>query len=254
MAVATEYHNYQQTGTSDPHYNKGESPAIHALMDWLVVRHGGQNLGTFGIRDIRGGTDTSTHACGAAGDWRYSNPGKGRVYLLNTVMPILVNHSLELGIQMIGDYVGCRIWKADRSGDANGGWRVQTPDPTYGMGQSWAAWLHLEIHPRVWSDGRPVDAKLGVAGWPPFDPAHGQFSLYPWAAGKSVITLGAQGPLVSYMQGVFKFKLGYGIGVDGGYGNVTSNFVRWFQASHGLKADNIVGPITWAAIDKIAKT
>jgi hypothetical protein len=253
MPVATEYHNYQQTGTSDPHYNKGESPAIHSLMDWLVL-HGGQSLGTFGVRDIRGGSTVSTHADGAAGDWRYANPGRGRVDMLNTIMPTLINHSQELGVQMIGDYIGCRIWKADRANDVNHGWKIQTPSPQYGMGQSWAAWLHIEIHPRVWSDGRPVDQKLGVQGFPPFDPAHGQFSLYPWATNKPVLRLGSQGDPVKYMQGVFKTKLGYGIGVDGGYGNVTTNFVRWFQGSHGLKVDNIVGPATWAAIDKFAKT
>jgi hypothetical protein len=256
MSVATQYFNYQQAPVTDPHYGKGVSPAIVDLREYVMKQYGGINLGDYGIRPIRGGTAPSTHAFGAAWDWRYMNADQtgllGRARMLNEVMPWMISHSQELGIQMIGDYIGCRIWKADRSGDVNGGWKVQTPD-SHGMGQKWAGWLHIEVNPRVWADGRTIEEKLGVQGWPPFAPEQGLFSLYPWNTAKPAIRLGAQGDLVRYMQGVMKFKLGYGITVDGGFGNVTLNFVRWYQGSKGLTVDGVVGAKTWAALDADAK-
>jgi hypothetical protein len=252
MTVATEYFNYQQASTSDPHYAKGPAPAMVDIKEYILKRHGGMDLGLYGIRNIIGGTSKSTHSFGAAWDWRYENPGIGRARMLNEVMPWLINNSQELGIQFIGDYRGCRIWKANRSGDVNGGWKIQPVSSQ--MGQSWALWLHIEIHPRVWADGRTIEEKLGIGGFPPFNPAQGQFSLYPWAPNKPVLKLGAQGDPVAYMQGVMKHKLGWGITVDGQFGNITLSFVRWFQGTRGLTIDGIVGKQTWAAIDAAAKT
>ena len=48
-------------------------------------------------------------------------------------------------------------------------------------------------------------------------------------------------------------KLGYNLGicgVDGDFGSMTQEAVLKFQKAYGLKADGIVGPDTWAAIDK----
>ena len=41
--------------------------------------------------------------------------------------PVLYRNSHELHIQAIHDYVGCRVWRAHRSHDANGGWKRQRP-------------------------------------------------------------------------------------------------------------------------------
>jgi hypothetical protein len=252
MTIATEYFNYQKAGTSSPLYAKGEAPGLRSVRQHVMTRYGGINLGSFGVRPIRSSdTVLSTHAYGAAWDWRYVNADGtgllGRAKLLNIVLPFLINNSQELGIQMIGDYIGCRIWKADRSGDVNKGWKTQTPDG-HGMGQPWAGWLHIELHPREWADGATVESKLGVQGFPPFNPAQGQLSLYPWAANKPTLRIGSTGDTVRYFQGGAR-KLGYGISVDGSYGNQSAMVARDFQAKNGLAADGIVGPLTWAKFD-----
>lgn len=248
MTVATAYFNYQRAGTGHPLYNKGEAPAIESLQQYMLKTWGGQDLGSFGVRSVIGGSSISTHAFGAAWDWRYENPGMGRALMLNQALPFLIDYSKELGIQYIGDYVGCRIWKADRSGDVNGGWKIQPVSSQ--MGQSWARWLHIEVHPDEWADGTSVEDKIGIGGaapFPPFIPEYGQFSLWPLAV-KPTIKQGAVGDPVRYLQGVLR-KCGFGIGIDGQFGAITTNFVRFYQGIYGLTADGIVGPKTWAKVD-----
>lgn len=256
MTVMTKFYDYQAAGTSSPYYNKGEAPAIQSLQDYILPRYGGQDLGSFGIRNVRGGTSISTHASGAAWDWRYEGPGPGRPVLLNEIIPYLLNSSAELGIQAIHDYVGGRIWRSDRPGTVND--QAWVPQTIRGdMGASWAKWIHIEIHPDNWQDGRPVPEKLGLVGgpieFPPFIPEWGLFSLYPYATNKSTIQIGAKGDLVKYLQGVLRHKLNYAIGIDGDFGATTKNFVIWFQNTNGLLGDGIVGPKTWAKIDALAK-
>jgi hypothetical protein len=254
MTVATAYFNYQRAGTSNPLYAKGEAPAIETLQQYMLKRWSGQDLGSYGIRPVVGGKSLSTHSFGAAWDWRYENPGIGRAQMLNQVMPFLIDYSKELGIQYIGDYVGCRIWKADRSGDVNGGWKIQPVSSQ--MGQSWARWLHIEVHPDEWADGAPVEDKIGIGSSlpvpvPPFVPEYGQFSLWPLNPAKPTLRVGSVGDPVRYLQGVLR-KGGFGISIDGQFGDITTNFVRFYQGICGLLADGIVGPKTWAFVDQDA--
>lgn len=89
---------------------------------------------------------------------------------------------------------------------------------------------------------------------PIFDPANGQFSLYPLDPGKATLYLKDppfQSDLVAYLQGVIK-KAGYQVTVDGGFGPKTNEAVLWFQRSWGLEADGRVGPKTWAQVDAVA--
>jgi len=92
---------------------------------------------------------------------------------------------------------------------------------------------------------------------PVFDPNNGLFSLYPLNPNKATIKLQTpqlHSDLVAYCQGVLRCKLFYHVVADGWFGPSTENFVKWFQASHGLTADGIVGPHTWATLDSIALT
>lgn len=259
MTIFKQYYNYQTAGTQHASYGKGAWPATKQLRDYVTKRYGGMDLGIYGIRPVRGGSVPSTHASGAAWDWRYENPGPGRVVAVNDVMPFLVDHSGELGIQMIMDYKGGRVWKSDRAGEEwDQRWMPQKSSST-GMGQEWAGWLHIELHPSVLTDIRSIEEKLGVGGdtpiFPPFNPEAGQFSLFPLVPfgtePKVAIKIGARGDVVRYLQGALK-KGGFAIPVDGNFGEITDQFVRFFQHLAGLTADGVVGPKTWAAVDAAA--
>lgn len=60
---------------------------------------------------------------------------------------------------------------------------------------------------------------------------------------------GDTGPEVLYLQTLLS-DVGTPIKGDGIFGPATAAAVRVFQASHGLKTDCIVGPETWAALEK----
>jgi lysozyme len=86
----------------------------------------------------------------------------------------------------------------------------------------------------------------------PYDPNHHLFGLWPIAR-KANVLVGSSGPAVTYLQDVFVHQLGYTMTVDGIFGTETDRFVRWFQATHGLMRDGLVGPYTWAEVDKEAQ-
>lgn len=58
---------------------------------------------------------------------------------------------------------------------------------------------------------------------------------------------GSQGAHVETVQSQLKAR-GWTISVDGSFGPGTEKVVRTFQQNKGLKADGVVGPVTWAAI------
>jgi len=83
-------------------------------------------------------------------------------------------------VQQIHDYVGCRIWKAKRAGDANGGRKTQPEGQQ--MGKPWALWLHIEAGEWGWSDGRQVVERLGLGGHVTVDfERDGGWGLWPFA-------------------------------------------------------------------------
>ncbi len=71
---------------------------------------------------------------------------------------------------------------------------------------------------------------------------------------RDTIRRGAKGPTVVEAQGLI-LQAGYGLprhGADGSFGAETEAAVKAFQQAHGLMADGIVGPKTWAALDLAA--
>jgi peptidoglycan hydrolase-like protein with peptidoglycan-binding domain len=68
-------------------------------------------------------------------------------------------------------------------------------------------------------------------------------SLSPWPVVKS----GSNGHPIKTLQDLLRAR-GHGLLVDGAFGPQTEAAVKAFQASQGLAADGIVGPITWTAL------
>ena len=64
----------------------------------------------------------------------------------------------------------------------------------------------------------------------------------------SVLSLGDEGGKVSFLQQVLNAEMPGSIKVDGDFGPRTEAFVKAFQRKHGLKADGVVGPKTWAKL------
>ena len=251
MTIATDFFDWQRSSL-DPKKAPWNtcSPALVSLETYLMEKWGGKKLGCHSDRAIVNGEANSSHAYGAAIDWRYQDPGCGRAVVLSTVIPFLIENSKELGVQAIHDYVGCRIWRCNRALDANGGWREQNKGSQ--MGQPWALWLHIEVNKSQWKNGKSVEEKLGEIKpqpWPPFDPAKGQFGLYPLNPNKPTIRLNSEGDAVKYLQGVLR-KNRYQVAVDGKFGPQTRDRVMRFQRANKLLADGIVASKTWAAIDK----
>lgn len=246
MTEQITFFNWQNSGykPGGAPFNR-DSPNLMAFKAYIMNKWGGMNLGCFGVRPIRGGTEPSSHAYGAAWDWRYAEPGPGRP-TADAVIAFTITWSKELGIDAIHDYVRSRIWRAGR------GWLNQPHDSE--MGQSWAEWLHFETTQAMWGDATPVANRL-VQPLPPFNPANGQYSIYP-VIPKPVCAIGASGDVVRYLQAVMQRefpKKYYTATVDGQFGMQTDKAVRAMQFDYNLVVDGKVGAKTWLLVDFAAR-
>lgn len=255
MAVATSFFNWQRSGLTPgaAPYNTC-SPNLTLIRNHIIDAWGGQHLGCFDNRPIVSGLAPSSHAFGAAVDVRYENPGPGRARFLAEIVPWLINNSAELHIQALHDYRGSRVWRANRSGDANGGWRQQPTGAQ--MGRAWALWVHIEVTRDGWSDVTPINRRLSENPEPPkpaeFDPENGNYAHWPTKNNKPTIRNGSRGDSVRYLQGVFLNETGATIAVDGKFGSQTERRVRDMQRFFGLTVDGWVGRESWSAVDLLA--
>lgn len=265
MTVQAEFYNWQQNPAG---YAPGRNPvrpnSSTQLADYLQRRWGGQWLGGYGERSVRGGSSLSTHAFDAAFDWRYENPGPG-LYVADTeIIPLLIGMSAELGIQAIHHYRRCTIWRppgtSGRPADSDG-WKLQKPASS-GMGQAWALWLHIEFLPAALTDGRSVEERLdpGVITTPPqpapptvINPPVTPPVLQPGATTVinvevTTVRRGSTGPAVKRLQALLTANFGQTVTVDGNYGPQTTTAVLNVQRFFGLTADDVVGPQTWGIV------
>ena len=93
---------------------------------------------------------------------------------------------------------------------------------------------------------------VGMSGWTHYAIPAGLYSEeeIPVETVKPILRRGSRGDNVRELQRQLT-DLGYSCGVaDGVFGAKTETAVKDFQRDHGLKADGIVGPLTWAAIDE----
>ena len=68
-------------------------------------------------------------------------------------------------------------------------------------------------------------------------------SISPWP----VVKNGSNGHPIKTLQYLLRAR-GQSVAIDGVFGPHTETAVKAFQASRGLPADGIVGPMTWVAI------
>jgi hypothetical protein len=145
----TNYFNWQKaTAVDRARFGGKPSPNVVAWKDYLLKRFGGTSVGIVNKREIRGGGSLSTHYYGAAIDWRYPTRAVGKL-----AMKDLVNNSQEYGVQMIVDYVGSVIWTPKK------GWHKAT-SKGHGMGQAWAAWIHVETTKTDWANKKRPEDRL----------------------------------------------------------------------------------------------
>jgi hypothetical protein len=225
----TKYTNWQDGRKPGVPYTR-LSPALAVLLEYLLKRWGGQSLGGYGVRPIRGGVAYSSHSFGAAFDWRWENPGPGRQVVEDTIIPWLIGNSHELGIQAIHDYRGCRIWRSMRPGSIPG-WQIQKPDG-YGMGQAWAGWLHIEVCAQDWGNSTAVEDRIAGA----LD--------VPRATLKQGMLSDEVKKLYDHLL-FFKF-----VGVQKNprrFGPRIRKGVEGLQRELGVKVDGVWGPLTQAA-------
>lgn len=268
MSVMTRFYNYQ----SNPDRLNWDAPPFEscnprpqALRRYLEQRWGLNYLGCHGDRPIVGGESISDHAFGTAIDMRYQDPGPGLAVCESEIIPWLIATSGETGLQAIHHYRRCTIWRPPgTSGRPSGsdGWRVQNPSSN-GMGQTWALWLHLTIHPDYISDGRPISDVLGgvVAPPPPpvppppivINPPVTPPVLTPGGTSTvdvnvTTVRRGSTGHKVKKAQAIMAANFGQNITVDGQFGAQTDAAVRNVQGFFGLTVDGIVGPKTWGIL------
>ena len=143
MTVFTNWQNSPDLNYLAPPYESC-SPNLKALRDVCRYVWGGQYLGCHYNRDIRSGSKPSSHAYGAAFDWRYPD----RKLATDVIIPFILWCSEEkgTGIQAIHDYYGDRIWRCNRDPeDYPDGWKKQNGAGT-GMGETWADYFHVEVN------------------------------------------------------------------------------------------------------------
>jgi hypothetical protein len=139
------YYNWQKATKADALRFRKASPNLVQLKDHLIKVWGGSSVGIYSKRAVRGGTAPSSHSFGAALDWRH---GTRRTSL--AAMAFMIKNHEKLGVQMIIDYVGCRIWVAGR------GWKPAEANAKTGMGTAWAKWVHVETTKDAWSINTPI--------------------------------------------------------------------------------------------------
>lgn len=233
---------YQGAGSTP---SAGPTPGILNWKNYVLARWpGGIDLGTWSVRNIRGGNTLSVHAVGRAWDWRYAGPGPGRAVAEEAMAFTIDNHEL-LGIQAIHDYTACRIWRSSRPG-AGPGWKQQPRGN--GMGEAWAAWLHFEVHPSSALHQATVEAVLDGAGvvGPAGQPGGASASLP-----QPTLRQGDNGAEVGELQGVLSFWRYYDARIDGDYGPKTTAAVHAWQVNlqpfNAGNPDGVYGPRTHAA-------
>src|SRR5437763_593635 len=109
--------------------------------------------------------------------------------------------------------------------------RFRSMSRTYGFaGASWWDWQEAT-----------------AANWRALVQPTASIAGYTVTTGTPLLEKGSLGDLVVWAQ-EHLVTAGYTMPVDGGYGTQTLSAVQAFQTAHGLTADGVIGPATWAVL------
>ena len=115
------------------------------------------NLGTWVVRNIRGGKTLSTHSLGVAGDVGYPKTRAGRAQA-KELWDWLIEHSEALGLCELHDYAYGdfgRGWRCSRNEGQKG---VKIFTATDNAGSIGGAWLHFELEMDLAKDAKALEA------------------------------------------------------------------------------------------------
>lgn len=130
----------------------GKRAGTEKLVQLLVQRYGFRNLGTWGVRPMRGSSRPSVHGTGRAADLGWANSANAAQVAL-----WLVDNFPYL--EELHDYAGttkkgCETW--GRGYRIGRGWKQYTATDNAGTPGPSSRWYHIEVSPAVADDPQAI--------------------------------------------------------------------------------------------------
>jgi hypothetical protein len=201
VAVASAFFNWQEWGVHPSGSGfTTRSPNLRLIEAFVKERWDFDHAGDLVVRPVVGGTKWSDHAYGAAideawGHWvvggQEGSLASAREKLLTEVLPFLIAHSQELGIQALHDYWcrgephetrddgtvwpiidaatglpkcgGGRVWRSWRP--SGGGWKdqqVKPGDKSYQFHRPGNRWIHIGTGSADWGKATSIAVRLAT--------------------------------------------------------------------------------------------
>ena len=135
----------------------GKLAGTEKFVDLCKRRWGFTNLGTFVVRNIRGGKTLSTHSLGVAGDVGYPKTRAGRAQA-KEAFDWFIEHSEALGLCELHDYAYGDYGRGYRCSRGEGQKGVKIFTATDNAGSIGGAWLHFELEMRLATDSKAMEA------------------------------------------------------------------------------------------------
>jgi hypothetical protein len=216
-------------------------PGARALQKVILERHPkGSNLGIFNCRTVRGGSTTSKHGEGRAGDVGFAMYRGRGTKVGHALVKELIEHGERLGLEAV--IYDRTIWSAK----SPGGRPYTGVHPHYDhvhweISRHAAETLTVERVREILGDVKPATTPDEAIDGAVARPA-------PKAKVLPTLSRGDSGDYVAFLQRFLAVKPAIGQ-----FGPRTARAVRRYQRRHKLTVDGVVGPNTWAEIAKGTK-